>query len=311
MGQVILAIDGGGTKTEATLRTCDGTILYHGKSSGSNHDTVGLAQVEKVLLSILTEMSDVYREMSVDIAVFALAGIDSSEKELKVRRVVEGVCRSTHLEVGRLIVENDAESVLRGVMKNKRGVLLISGTGSIAYGQDKDGNIIRAGGWGHLAGDEGSGHWIGTEMVRAIFKAEDGRGPATLLTKHLLNRLGLHAVQDLATWLHSEPYAVEKIAQLTKVLEVCSSEGDREALRITEEAAEELAQLIGSALRKCRLEKEGCPVFIGGGTAINSAVLFTALKKRMKKEFPLCELTLLEKSPIDYVITRGWMTTSE
>lgn len=311
MGYVILAIDGGGTKTEATLRTCEGAILYHGKSSGSNHDTVGLAQVEKVLLAILTEMSDVYPKMRVDIAIFALAGIDSNEEERKVRRVVEGVCSSIHLEVGQLIVENDVESVLRGVMKNKPGVLLISGTGSIAYGQDREGEIIRAGGWGHLAGDEGSGHWIGTEIVRAVFKMVDGRGPATLLKEELLDTLGLHSVHDLATWLHSEPYAVEKIAQLTKVLEVCSREGDHEALRIAEEAADELAQLIGSVVRQCGLEKKGCPVFIGGGVATNSAALFTALEKRVKKEFPLCELMLLRKSPIDYVVARGWMAWVE
>lgn len=307
MGKVILAIDGGGTKTEATLRTLDGTILYQAKSSGSNYSVVGLQQVEKVLLSILTEMSDVYPEMRVDIAIFALAGIDSSEDERKVRLVVEKVCRSSHLAVGKLMIENDAESVMRGVLKNKPGVLLLSGTGSIAYGQDREGRVIRAGGWGHLAGDEGSGYWIGTEVIRAVFKSVDGRGPATILKSAVFNKLGLQSVRDLETWLYREPYAVDQIAQLTKVLEVCSREGDREALRITEEAADELAQLIGSVVRRCELETERCPVFVGGGVVTNSTVLFTAIAKRVTKEFPLYELTLLKKSPIEYVVVRGGM----
>ena len=308
MTQVILAIDGGATKTDCTLRTCDGTILYHRKGLGSNYRTVGVYQVQEVLRTFLTEVMDVYPEMRVDIAVFALAGIDSEQEALKMRALVEEVCRSSQLKVGRLIVENDAESVMRGVTGDQSGILLIVGTGSIAYGQDKKGGIIRAGGWGHLAGDEGSGHWLGTEVVRAIFKMEDGRTTSTSLKEAVLDTLELTSVQELATWLFSEPYAVEEIAQLSKVVDACSRDGDGEAIRITEEAADELALLLGSVVRQCGVGNEECFVFVSGGAITNSPVLFQALEKRIQIEFPLCELKLLEKSPIEYILARGRMT---
>lgn len=111
-----------------------------------------------------------------------MSGIDSSKDHEIVSAIVQQAIASTSLQVDTLIIENDAQATLLGVTAEQAGALLIAGTGAIAYAFDGS-KIVRAGGWGHRAGDEGSGYWLGQEVIRAIFKMEDGRGEPTILKK--------------------------------------------------------------------------------------------------------------------------------
>jgi N-acetylglucosamine kinase-like BadF-type ATPase len=304
--RVILAIDGGATKTAVTVRKRDGTVLFDGKGEGSNYQTSGAEKVIEVLVALLTDIQSVLPNMQVDIAVFALAGIDSKKDELVVRGIVEKVCRLKGLQAKKLIIENDAEAAMLGATGGKAGALLISGTGSIAYGHDGTGKIVRSGGWGHRAGDEGSGSWIGREVVRAIFRMEDGRGPFTSLKKEVLKELGLDSVQELAGWLFGPEYSVGTVAKLSPVLSLCVKKGDGVAIGIMESAADELALLVGSVLHKCGLESVVCNVYLNGGALIHSKMLISEIKKHVKVEYPLCKLVISTKAPIEFIVERGW-----
>ncbi|HJF33866.1 MAG TPA: hypothetical protein K8V56_19030 [Sporosarcina psychrophila] len=307
MDKVILAVDGGATKTAVTVRKHDGTILFEGEGEGSNYQTVGEGKVREVLTGLLSDAQDILSDRQVAIGVFALAGIDSKHDELVVRNLVEEVCRLRRLQIGKLIIENDAEATMLGATGGKPGALLISGTGSIAYAHDGKGDIFRSGGWGHRAGDEGSGYWMGLEVVRAIFKMEDGRGSVTSLKEEALRELELDSVQDLAGWLFGPDYAVDSIAKLASVLNVCVKKGDGIATNIIEEAADELALLVSSVLRKCGLQNSDCDVYLNGGALIHSEMLITELEERVKAEFPLCKLITSTKAPIEFIVERGWL----
>ena len=307
MNEVILAIDGGATKTDVTVRARDGTIIFSGKGEGSNYQTAGLESVKEVLSSLLTEVKTVHSKMDFDLALFALAGIDSKQDEEKIRGIVQEISRTHRLNIKILIIENDVEAALIGMTENKPGALLMAGTGSIAYAHNAKGKFFRSGGWGHRAGDEGSGYWIGREVLRSIFRMEDGRGPSTSLCEEVLNKLDSETVQGVAEWLFSPVYSVEQVAKLSTVLDVCALDGDGEAIRISKEAVDELALLIKSVLLKCKLENEPCKVFINGGAITHSGMRLKELQERVTREFELCELVISTKSPIEYIVNRGWI----
>jgi len=306
MDEVIVAIDGGATKTALTVRKRTTTLLEL-KGEGTNYQTSGQDKVRDVLSELLAEVRKVLPDMQVTIAIFAIAGIDSKQDEQIVRGIVEDSIQTQGLQVRKLIVENDAEATMLGATMGKPGALLISGTGSIAFAHDGKGRIVRSGGWGHRAGDEGSGYWIGREMLRALFRMEDGRGPFTSLKEEVLKELKLDSVQDLAGWLFASTYSVDTVANLSRVLSICAEKGDGVAIGIMKEAGDELALLVGSVLRKCELENVGCNVYLNGGALIHSEMLVYELEKRVKAEFPLCKLVTSLKAPIEFIVERGWM----
>ena len=168
------------------------------------------------------------------------------------------------------------------------------------------GKVVRSGGWGHRAGDEGSGHWIGLEVLRAIFRMEDGRGPLTSLKVEVLKELELDSIQELSGWLFGPKYSVDTVAKLSPVLGLCAQKGDHVALKIMDQAADELALLVGSVVYKCGLDNTDCNVYLNGGALIHSDKLISELEKRVKAKYPLCRLVISTKAPIEFIVERGW-----
>ena len=117
-----------------------------------------------------------------------------------------------------------------------RGVLVLAGTGSLAYGVNRRGRKL-IGGWGYLLGDEGSGGWLGLEGLRAVVRAADGRGPATVLTDRLLHELGLSDARDLIPWLYRADSRTPAIARWRACARRCRS-GDAVARSLVARAAD-------------------------------------------------------------------------
>ncbi len=306
MEEIILAVDGGATKTALTLRKRDGTVLVDKLGEGTNYQTSGADQMQAVLVQLLAEVKSAFPTVQVNIAVFALAGIDSERDQAIVQSFVEEACLVADLQVAKLIVENDAQAAMLGATGCQPGVLLISGTGSIAFAHDGKGNVIRAGGWGHRAGDEGSGYWIGREALRAIFRLEDGRGAVTSLYRSVLEELSLETIEELADWLYGLDYSVDQVARLSIVVDRCAQQGDRMAIRILEQAAEELALLVASVIRKGKLEDAECVVYLNGGAVMHSGRIRGKLEEIVETEFPQCRFVMPSKSPLECIVERGW-----
>lgn len=306
MEEIILAVDGGATKTALTLRKRDGTILLDKLGESSNYQTSGADQVLAVLVHLLTEVKSAFPSVQVDIAVFALAGIDSERDRTVVQSIVEEACLVAGLQVAKLIVENDAQAAMLGATGCQPGVLLISGTGSIAFAHDGKGDINRSGGWGHRAGDEGSGYWIGREALRAIFRMEDGRGAVTSLYRSVLEELSIETSEELADWLYGSAYSVDRVARLSIVVDRCAQQGDRVSIRILEQASEELALLVASVIRKSNLEETECVVYLNGGAVMHSGRIRGKLEEIGETEFPQCRFVMASRSPLEYIVERGW-----
>jgi N-acetylglucosamine kinase-like BadF-type ATPase len=136
------------------------------------------------------------------------------------------------------------------------------------YGCNSEGERTRAGGWGYLLGDEGSGYSIGLAALRAILRAYDGRGENTRLHTSILNHLSLTAPTELVKYIYRERVPTTEIASLSSLVEAAVDEGDAVAIHILQEAASELALAVKSVVSRLRMNGE-IPCALAGGVIVN------------------------------------------
>src|SRR3954469_8377178 len=181
----VLGIDAGGTKTVCLLADERGLIVSEGRGPGANLQAAGELEVEKVLHQVMeTALGE--RTTRPAAVCLGIAGVDREDD----RRVVSAIMRRI-APGSRVLVVNDALVALEAGAPGLPGIVVISGTGSIAYGRNALGAAARAGGWGHVIGDEGSGYWIGRQALAAVVREVDGRGPRTELTDDVLAHFGV------------------------------------------------------------------------------------------------------------------------
>ena len=167
----VLGIDAGGTKTVCHLADESGTLIAEARGPGANLQAAGELQVEKVLHDVMAEAVG-SRDVVPAAICLGIAGVDRPEDSV----IVAGIMRRIGAHARTLVV-NDALVALEAGAPGRPGVVIISGTGSIAYGRNANNEGARAGGWGHVLGDEGSGYWIGRAALRAVLRESDRRGP--------------------------------------------------------------------------------------------------------------------------------------
>ncbi len=284
---LVLGIDGGGTKTSAWIAWCrnDGELAVVGRGSagGSNPQAVGLARA----LENLGEAVEAARREAgaggpLAAAVLGLAGSDRAEVREPILRWAE-----QHQIAQQFRVEHDALPVLAAGSAETWGVALISGTGSLAFGRNRQGQTARAGGWGFLLGDEGSGFAIAQAGLRAAFRASDGRGPATRLLDDLLTRLGCDQPTDLIPPLYrmaGDPAAIAGLAPW--VLEAAAA-NDAAAKSILAEAGRELGAMVAAVAARLGFGGETFPLATAGGVLLANPALAEALQAALV-ELGLC-----------------------
>ncbi|MBF8247713.1 MAG: putative N-acetylglucosamine kinase [Bacteroidetes bacterium] len=183
----VVGIDGGGTKTAAVIADLRSTFAAEAKGPASNFQVIGVEKASEVLFAIVQECRRTVGCELEDIA-FVLAGLTGAGRASDQKRMGEAF-RSFSMKQGadfkNIRIESDARVALEGAFKGKPGIILIAGTGSIAFGKDLKGNICRVGGWGRTIGDEGGGYAIGRDGLNAVTRDLDGRGERTKLTKRV------------------------------------------------------------------------------------------------------------------------------
>jgi N-acetylglucosamine kinase-like BadF-type ATPase len=179
-------------------------------------------------------------------------------------------------------VVSDAEVLLIAGAPSGPALAMVCGTGSIVYGRTVTGELIRAGGWGYMFGDEGSGFAIGSIALRAVMQAHDGRGPETLLSELALARYGLQTPPELIHAIYSQESPRAAVASLVELVEQAAGQGDAVAITILNEAAGELARTIAAVYSK--LGTSAVPLIISGGTILYGMYLRTAFHHSCKSQ---------------------------
>lgn len=294
--RVVLAVDGGATKT--TLRLARGNdILFEQTTTGSNYQAIGKMRVISVLVDLLSEVTN-YTQI-VDAACFAIAGIDTEADIRNVQEMIENSLQQCMLHCDKLAIENDVEATLLGLAQGRNATLVIAGTGAIAFNVE-DTVITRKGGWGHRAGDEGSGYWIGKEILHAIFRAADGRGKETILSELVLAQIGLANTEELMNWLYASDYRNAHTASLASILYMAVKQQDFVALSIAQSAADELALLAITAL-----SEKSTVLFLNGGIFQYNPLILERVRHAVASAFPNVAITLCSEKPIDSIMKRA------
>jgi N-acetylmuramic acid 6-phosphate etherase len=285
--EYILGVDGGGTKTVALLGDLDRNVLARGISGPSNTNTVGF---DTACLALESAINMARKDHSGEISAvcFGLAGAGRKEDIEQFQNWAVHKFPKTLVKV-----VNDAEILLMAGAASGPALALICGTGSIVYGRTITGELIRAGGWGYLFGDEGSGYSISIAALRAVMQAYDGRGHETLLSKLVLERFGLHIPPELVHAIYGAESPRSEVATLSDLVEQAASRGDSVAIAILETSAQELVRTIAAVYPK--LGTSAVPLVITGGTILHG--------RHLKKAFHrACETERLIFSGVHYVV---------
>jgi N-acetylglucosamine kinase-like BadF-type ATPase len=289
-GGYVLGVDGGGTATRAVILSTDGELAYSGKAGSSNPITVG---VDRALASILgavnaaSEAGNVSRFLA---SRLGIAGTDRSQLRGKLLARLPA-------SYGDTAIISDAASALAGATGLKPGVVVIAGTGSIAYGENKAGEHARAGGWGWRLGDEGSGYTIGANAIMAALRAYDARDIGTALTAKILGHLCLSSMEDIVDWVYSPGREPRDIAYLVPLVREAEAEGDEAARQVLARAGTELGLVAGAVIK--RLELRGkFPLSLNGGVFKQPSVYITAFEETVRREAPDCILIQPRMPPV-------------
>ncbi len=286
----VLGIDAGGTKTVCYLADENGKLLGEGRSGGANLKAEGELGVEKVLHTVMDQAIG-ERERQVAAICLGMAGADRDDEQALVRDIMRRIGARA-----RVVVVNDALVALVAGIGDGPGVVIISGTGSIAYGRSAD-RAARAGGWGHVLGDEGSGYWIGRQALRAVARGADGRGPATSLTPRVLNHFAVAKPADLIAEVYDRQLPHHALAQIARLVQQARDEGDEVATQILEQAAHELVRAARSVVERLSMQREAVQFVLAGGVFTGVPWLAEELKRRLPATAPRGQVKRLEVEP--------------
>jgi N-acetylglucosamine kinase-like BadF-type ATPase len=287
----VLGVDAGGSKTVALLADATGHVVAEARSGGANLQVHGELEVEKTLHAVIDEILSAHHVTPVA-ACLGIAGVDREQDGHTIRNVIR---RLGFRE--RVLIVNDALIALIAGGGIGPGLVLISGTGSIAYGVSPDGWAARAGGWGSALGDEGSAYWIGRRALAAVTREADGRGAATRLTALVLERLSLSRPQQLIAVIYDGRHDPRAIAELAETVERARLEGDAVATQILSEAASELALAGRSVLTRLSMQDAQFPTFLSGGMLRANPWLAAEVTRRLGETAPRSRVSLLEVEP--------------
>jgi N-acetylglucosamine kinase len=274
--KLFLGVDGGQSSTKAIIGDEAGRILGEGAGGPFNHARAGegRARFERGMRESLRAACESAgldaASARFEAACFGMSG-GPDDKEAILREI---------LPARRVIVTTDAAIALAGAVEGGNGVIVIAGTGSIAYGKNAAGKTARAGGWGYIFGDEGSGFDVVRQALRAVLRAEEGWGPeAPRLRRELLAATGAANANDALHRLYGDEWPRSRTAALAAAVDAAARDGDRMAADVLNRTAHELAMLAASVRGQLWPAGEQVQVAYIGGVFKSATVLerFTAL----------------------------------
>ena len=289
-----LGIDGGGTKT--TCAAGDETRVLAAATAGpSNVVRVGEAQARKSLHQAVHQACAASGITPERVARTCIGGSGAARPELAA--MVHGILAqilSTPIDV-----VGDMEIALQAAFGDEPGVIVIAGTGSIAYGRDKSGKAVRAGGWGFEIGDEGSAHWIGRAAVSVVLRTSDREGESAAssgLAQALCKAWGVSTLSDLARAANSVP--PPDFAALFRGVVASQDELAREVLN---RAGRELAEVSNVVIRRLFHEDDQAPVPVAmiGGVFRHAAVVREAFYNELQTLAPRTRVMRQVVEPVE------------
>ena len=307
MKRCVLCIDGGGTKTVCVLATLDGKVIGRGSGGTTNPNLVSALEINETLQKAIQEAIQNLPELQIEAVCGGIAGVGASEeKRVEVSNVIgqilstppfcHALSKRFNPSVNIEVVSDVVITLVAGVGK-RHGIVAISGTGSVVYGETVKGQRIKVGGWGYQL-DEGSGYAIGRKAIKEILGAYDANGKTTLLAQKVLNVWNLSSMQDVVDYIYQKTTKPTDIANLAKIVNSAASAGDESAKDILRKTAKDLYFNIAAAIKQIDFGKEGATLVLSGGVLTNIKIVSEIIIKKVRAELPAITAIQLCREPV-------------
>jgi len=296
MRSTLVAVDGGNSKTEVVVCDTDGRVLARTRGPGTNHQTAGgfgttLRRLDALVSAALRQAG---RTEPPALAAVYLAGADLPAE---IATLTEAVAAAGWAE--KSIVDNDAPALLRAGTDAADAVAVVCGAGINCVGRAADGRTVRFPALGTLSGDWGGGGDIGLLALWHACRAEDGRGPATMLVDAVAAHFGQATAADVAAAAHLDAAFAERLGELSPLVFAAATAGDAVARSVVVRQGEEVVALAGAALRRLGLARAPATVVLGGGVLRSrDPVLFGVIHDGLRAVAPRAEVTVVTAPPV-------------
>jgi N-acetylglucosamine kinase-like BadF-type ATPase len=289
---VVVAIDGGGSKTDAVALTLDGRVVGRASGPGTSPHFIGvdaaIAQIDQLVGEVVgahpVAQANVYLsglDLPIEVATFAGALAKRSWSEATT------------------VVDNDLFALLRSGTSEPDAVAVVCGTGINALGRRSDGTVARFAALGTISGDWGGGTGLGEAAIWHAARDADRRGPSTSLTAAVPGAFGLSSVAEVTEGLHLGKLVYGDLALLAPVVFEHADRGDTIAGQLVERQGIEIAIMAISCLERLDLLGREVPVVLGGGIlAKRHERLWAALESELHARAPMAVITHVTTSPI-------------
>lgn len=279
----VIGLDIGGTKTHG-VRFLDGEVVADEVVGSSNVQNVTREEAARNLAELFAGIGGGY----VAHVYAGAGGIDTDDDAAALASLI-----APHVPGARITVVHDSRLLL-AAGRASTGVAVIGGTGSAAWGRNEAGKEARAGGWGYLLGDEGSGYWLGREAVRhSLRRMNQGFEPDELTTA-LLESCAVDHPNKLIALFHSADTGRRFWAQRARLVVEAAERGHATSLAFLVQAGSDLADLAVETLRQ--LDLDG-PVILGGGLGMNVSWIQDSFRKHLASE-GINDVRVLDREPV-------------
>jgi N-acetylglucosamine kinase-like BadF-type ATPase len=295
----VLAVDGGGSKTDVLLADATGRLLAHARGQGTNPQMIG---IELAMSRIQALVEEAGRQCGLapgngPVAGHAgvyLAGVDLPlEVEQVEQRVQAAGWAPTH------VVDNDVFALLRAGTSNPDAVAVICGTGINCVGVRRDGATSRFPSLGPISGDWGGGGHLGEKALWWAARSEDGRADPSSLSAAVAGHFGLPTVMAVGEALHFGRLDEHRLAELTPLVFAEAAAGDWAAVKLVNRLALEIAGMATVSLRRLSLLAAKADVVLGGGVLrAGHADLLADIERRIRTEAPDVTLRVVTDAPV-------------
>lgn len=296
----VLAVDGGGSKTDVALIARSGRVLSCTRVAGAPFSPDGqLASVatlrEGVERAARAAGIDPRRGPVAEIGAFCLAGADLPVDD---RRILPPL-RAAGL-VDQLLLRNDTFAVLRAGTDRGWGVGVVCGTGLNCAGVGPDGRTVRFPALGAISGDRfGGGGDLAVEAVGATIRARDGRGPRTDLERLIPEYFGVRHPYQVLERIHVGEIEHRRVIELAPVVLRAADAGDEVAGAMVRRLAEELVTMVRAAVHRLRLTQRELDVVLGGGIVRSDCKLFhSTVRAGITQAAPHAHVIIMNDPPV-------------
>jgi N-acetylglucosamine kinase-like BadF-type ATPase len=290
---IAIAVDGGGSKTDAVALELDGSIAATARGATSSPHLIGLAAAVRLVDGLIERLLAQTGPRPIASAGIYLSGLDLPAEVEAFRAGAAGY------DWADAVVENDLFALLRAGTSEPDAVAVVCGTGINCIGVRSDGAVVRYPSLGMISGDWGGGWHLGEQALWNAARAVDGRGPSTALARAIPAVYGLADVTAVIEALHVQRIPNADLARIAPSVFACARDGDVIAAGLVDRQADEIVAFAATTLRRLELLDRPVPVVLGGGiVGAGDARLLGAVARGLAEHAPLARIELVTAAPI-------------